>query len=416
MSWEAPRLLAEAPAQKGPWRMSESAYDYVDDPTVALDAESAAYVAWVDQAPHDVFFQVYEPRGSARLGAPIDVSRSPQTFSWVPRIALDPAKPNAVYLLWQEIIFSGGSHGGDILFARSTDGGRTFSEPLNLTDESLAGEGKGRLTPDRWHNGSLDIAVAPDGTIHAAWTAYAGDLWVTRSVDGGATFEKPSPIIEGEGAGPARGPTLGVASGATVYLAWTVGEDAGADIRVATSSDGGHSFGSPRIAVPTPGHADAPKLAVDAEGTVHLVFADSPEGPFARYRILHARSVDGGRTFSDPRPVATPRQMDAYSVNFPSSAVRNGKLFVTWELFSSPRRFARGLGFTYSVDGGESFADPSVVPGTDDAAHGYSGGRQGLLMRKLAASAAGRLAVVHSTFDRGTASRVWLVRGQLAGQ
>jgi len=53
-----------------------------------------------------------------------------------------------------------------------------------------------------------------------------------------------------------------------------------------------------------------------------------------------------------------------------------------------------------------------VVPGTvrTDA---LTGGRQGLLMRKLAVNATGDVAVVHSTFDRGEASRIWLIRGRL---
>src|ERR671939_82717 len=86
-------------------------------------------------------------------GEPVNVSRSPHTFSWLPRIAVSSADPRRVLVLWQEIIFSGGSHGGDILLARSEDGGRSFAPPLNLSN-SRAGDGKGRLTRERWHNRS----------------------------------------------------------------------------------------------------------------------------------------------------------------------------------------------------------------------------------------------------------------------
>ena len=60
----------------------------------------------------------------------------------------------------------------------------------------------------------------------------------------------------------ARGPSLAVGAAGTVYLAWTVGEDRAADIRVATSRDHGRTFGPPRIVGQSDGHADAPKLAV----------------------------------------------------------------------------------------------------------------------------------------------------------
>jgi hypothetical protein len=57
----------------------------------------------------------------------VPVSKNPASFSWLPKIVMTSGDPQAIYVLWQEIIFSGGSHGGDILFARSTDDGRTFS-------------------------------------------------------------------------------------------------------------------------------------------------------------------------------------------------------------------------------------------------------------------------------------------------
>jgi len=413
IEWREPRLVAEGPAQKGPWRMNRSDYDYVDDPTVALGPDGAAYVAWVDQAPHDAFFQVYGPAGAPRLEVPVNLSRSPDTFTWLPRLALDPTDPDAVYVLWQEIIFSGGSHGGDILFARSTDGGRSFAPPLNLTKRSLAGEGKGRLTRERWHNGSLDLAVAADGTIHAAWTEYRGRLWTARSTDGGASFEAPERVAVAEDAGPARAPSLAIGPDGTIYLAWTVGEDPGADIRVAVSHDGGRSFGAPVAVAPDPGHADAPKLAVGAAGTVHLIFGQSGEGPFIQYDVRYTRSTDGGRSFEPPRIVSNPLPSGFHGANFPSLALdAAGNPVVSWELFPGPRTYPRGLGVARSPDGGNTFGEPSVVPGTvrTDA---LTGGRQGLLMRKLAVNATGDVAVVHSTFDRGEASRIWLIRGRL---
>lgn len=80
-----------------------------------------------------------------------------------------------VYVLLQEIVFSGGSHGGEIFFARSTDGGRTFGDPIKFS-KSIDGDGKGRLTPRYWHNESLDLAKCPEGNLYAAWTEYEGAL------------------------------------------------------------------------------------------------------------------------------------------------------------------------------------------------------------------------------------------------
>lgn len=249
LTWHGALDIAEGRGERGPWQQNESRYDYVDDPTVAIDERGEVAVAWVDRGRKDVFFNG------------VNVSRSPDTFSWLPRIALAPGK---VYLLWQEIIFSGGSHGGDILFARSEDGGKTFSEPLNLSN-SVAGDGKGRITKDLWHNGSLDIVARAGGAVYAAWSEYEGALWFTRSTDGGNTFRKLLKINSMQSK-PARGPSLTLGPDRTVYLAWTDG-----DIHLAESTDGGESFRQVQI-TRSRSYSDAPKLALDGRHAACRVF------------------------------------------------------------------------------------------------------------------------------------------------
>ena len=309
-----------------------------------------------------------------------------------------------------------GTHGGEIFFARSTDGGRTFSDPINLSN-TIAGDGKGRITRRYWHNGSLDLAMGPQGDLYAAWTEYEGNLWFSRSMDGGEKFSDPLRIAGGHDSGPARGPSLAVDAEGAVYLAWTVGEDKAADIRFAKSVDHGRSFGEPGIVFETGGHADAPKIAVDGKGTVHLVYAESPAGPFERYHIRYTRSNDGGRTFEVPREISTPQLEQFESVSFPALSLDGeDNIYVIWELFPSRRTYPRGLGFMYSNDRGSTFASPSVIPGSVDPAVGVNGSQQGLLMKKLAVNEAGAVAVVNSTFKRNQTSRIWLFRGQAAGR
>ena len=175
VTWGEQIQLASGGAYQGPWRMNESAFHYVDDPTVAINDEGVIAIAWVNQSQKDIFFQAHSPDGEKRFEQPVNVSRTPKIFSWLPRMAMTSDDPNTVYLVWQEIVFSGGSHGGEIFFSRSSDGGRSFADPLNLSD-SIAGDGKGRLTPRYWHNGSLDLVVGPQRTLYVAWTEYEGSL------------------------------------------------------------------------------------------------------------------------------------------------------------------------------------------------------------------------------------------------
>ena len=371
--------------------MNASRWDYVDDPSVAIDARGDIAVVWVDQARKDVLFQRFSADGR-KVGQSVNVARSPAVFSWLPRVAIDSQQ--RVFVLWQEIIFSGGSHGGDILFARSHDGGRTFSAPLNLS-RSIAGDGKGRMNKDSWHNGSLDLALATDGALYVTWTEYEGILWVRRSSDGGRTFSGRLRIND---ALPARGPALAVGPQGVVYLAWTVGDKA-ADIRVASSANGGESFGAPVIVARSKDYSDAPKLAGDATGALHVVYAE-------RQRVVYSRSTDGGRSF------AAPRDISGSNAAFPAlSADGKGNLYVLWERFADSPVRPRGLAVTVSNDGGASFTTPVLVPESADA--GWNGSLQGLLMRKIAVNRRGALAVVNSSFKENERSRVWLMRGQL---
>jgi hypothetical protein len=396
--WHGSTDVAAGRAELGPWQMNESRWDYVDDATAAIDERGGIAVAWADQGQKDVLFRKYSAQGKP-LGAAVNVSRSPKIFSWLPRLALDAS--GRIFVLWQEIIFSGGSHGGEILFARSEDGGKTFSPPLNLSN-SRAGDGKGRITAEVWHNGSLDLALGNDGTLYAAWTEYEGALWLRRSTDAGKTFSSPLRIADAK---PARAPALAV-SNRTVYLAWTVGDDKSADIRVARSDDGGASFAPPSIVEQSKAYSDAPRIAVDARGTLHMVYAESERGLFGGRHVRYARSMNGGAAWERARDIS---ERDA---GFPALDIdAKGNLYVLWERFADHPLRSRGLALAVSADSGRTFSAPVLVPESTDG--GWNGSLQGMLMRKLAVNRSGAFAIVNSSIKEKEASRVWLMRGQL---
>lgn len=407
IAWRAPIEIASGAGNRGEWRQNESDWDYVDDPTVAVAASGAIAVAWVDQRRKDVFIQIFEPNGKPRSVEPVNITRTPAVFSWLPRIALAPDRPNEIYVLWQEIVFSGGSHGGDIFFARSQDGGATFGAPLNLS-KSIGGDGKGRRSATNWDNGSLDLAIGADGSIYAAWTEYHGSLWFSRSGDRGGSFSKPL-RVGGDDTRPARAPALATGDAGVVYLGWTVGEDRHADIRVARSNNNGWSFGEPIVAAKTTDYSDAPKLAIDCKGTLHLVYGERSGESWRRSVVHYTRATDDGRTFAPPRTISEPAGL----AGFPALSIDSrGSLYVTWELFRNANSGARGVALAISHDGGETFTAPAAVPASIDPGGGVNGSNQGKLMRKLAVND-GAVAVVNSSLRQGAASRVWLIRGSV---
>lgn len=411
--WQGTTEVAAGRAEQGPWRQNESRYDYVDDPTVAIDGKGGIAVAWVDQKRKAVLLQRYSAAGTPQLARPTGVSRQPATFSWLPRLAFAPDAPRELHAAWQEIVFTpGSSHGGEIFFARSEDGGKSFSPPVNLS-RSKGGDGKGRIKREVWHNGSFDLVAGPGGIVHVAWTEYEGALWHSRSADGGRTFAPPR-LVAGDGRRPARAPSLALGSDGTVYLAWAVGEDVAGDIHLSVSTDHGASWGAPTAVAPSPGYSDAPKLAFDHPGVLHLAYAESTDGPFGRTHVRYVRSRDGGRSFEPPREISAPMPAGAMSASYPSLAADGrGNVIVTWELARAARHQPRGLAVVVSKDGGGSFSPPAFVPASADPKGGSNGSRQGLLMKKLAVGEQGAVAVVNSSFQAGVRSRVWLMRGAL---
>jgi hypothetical protein len=404
----------------GPWRMNVSSFDYVDDPSAALRDDGVTGIVWADNRRQDIFFQRFDARGRPGLRAPVNVSTSPDTFSWLPRIVM--TDQNEVFVLWQEIVFSGGSHGGEIYFARSRNGGRSFERPVNLSN-TAAGAGKGRLTEQRWDNGSLDLVQGPDGVLYAAWSEYEGRLHVARSDDGGRTFSEPVLVNRahmhsnsGDGDPPpaARGPSLAVSSDGALYVVWTTGNERAAAIHLAMSTDDGQTFTSPRVLVEGVGHADAPQIAVDSGGTLHLVHAESPGGLATPTHIQYTRLEAPDADVELPRAIAGPPALGPDEAGFPSIALDgDGRVYIVWEHYPAGERHPIGLGFALSRDRGMTFSDPTLVPGTSNSTLGVNGSRQGKLMRKLAVSRDGDIAVVNSLFRANESSRIRWVRGVL---
>ncbi len=136
---------------------------------------------------------------------------------------------------------------------------------------------------------------------------------------------------------------------------------------LATSADGGRSL-QPPVAV-AEDLTFQPRLAVDAKGTVHVVWLEADSvglnqisGPT---RVVASRSEDGGRTFTEPVPVSDPgrERIGAASPVVDS----NGDVVVLYEDFKGNRRDFLGLMgpvaedpfalvVTRSDDGGQTFA------------------------------------------------------------
>jgi photosystem II stability/assembly factor-like uncharacterized protein len=191
---------------------------------VQLTKSTDGGVTW--SAPSSVS-QAYQPTYNIRQG---DSFR----FFAIISAGVDPTSqgPNhTLYASWtDDRTYS--TTGTDVIYVKSTDGGATWSQPINLAQRA------GRPECPACDNITPMMTVGQDGKVHAFWLDRANnpvngglfDSWYSSSTDGGATWD-PATRVSTEsqdlnvgfppGSGNAAGDYWGLdVSGDSVYVAW----------------------------------------------------------------------------------------------------------------------------------------------------------------------------------------------------
>ncbi len=207
------------------------------------------------------------------------------------------------------------AHRNGIFVNRSDDGGRTWRAMPGTVIEQP--ERAGVPFEDKPAIGIDRTAEAQRrGTVYVAWTEFRrreSVILFSRSSDSGSTFAPPITISDRPGSpkdsvGADEGTSIVVGRDGTVYVVWS--DSTG--IRVARSTDAGHSFGAPVLIARTPdivfgvrGVARVngyPSLAIDEHsGRLYVLWVD-PRGGLPEPYI--ATSDDGAVTWSAPRAVS----------------------------------------------------------------------------------------------------------------
>ena len=240
-------------------------------------------------------------------------------------------------------------------FIRSTDQGRHWSEPRTVNDGTEFGS----------HNFHA-LTAAPDGSLLATWLdARRGKsgVWMSRSTDGGRTWEANRPIYS-EPTCPCCRTAVAVAGDGSIYVAWrAILPGDVRDVVVTRSSDGGASWAAPvRVRADDwvyPGCPHAgPSLEVDAKGAVHVAWWTGKEGEAGVY---YARSTDGAKTFA-AQSIATGARARPAHVQL---AVSGEKVYLAWDdgLGAIPRVLLRR-----SIDEGASFGKETLLSDPEVAA------------------------------------------------
>ncbi|HEU4563591.1 MAG TPA: sialidase family protein [Gemmatimonadaceae bacterium] len=255
--------------------------------------DGSVYVAWLDgRAGKSAVYLTRSTDGGRTWAANrrVDIGEACPCC----RTALATAPDGTLYVAWRAVL-PGSVR--DIVIARSTDRGATWSEPARVHADGWVFDGCPHAGP------SLQVDEA--GRVHIAWWTGkegAAGVWYARSDDGGTRFGAPVPIGVADLSRPAHvqlalaRPATGGAGGAgTVVVAWDDGTLRTPRVKVRISRDGGATFGEP-VAVSEEGRAATfPVLAV--AGT-RLTIAWSDESDAHAAHREHSRP-----NMKDPKAV-----------------------------------------------------------------------------------------------------------------
>ena len=229
--------------------------------------------------------------------------------------------------VWQSDEDLGGTIGPDwdILVARSTDNGATWTAPAALNTNAAidsASEGGAQVTTDGAGNWVAVWQSDEDmeGAIGADW-----DILVARSTDSGATWTAPTALNTNATTDSgndlrAQVTTDGAGNWVAAWHSWddlggTIGTDD--DLLVSRSTDNGVTWTAPaplNTNAATDSRGDGfPQVTTDGEGNwVAVWFSfENPGGVWADEYIQAARSTDNGATWTDPAALTTNATTDS---------------------------------------------------------------------------------------------------------
>jgi hypothetical protein len=238
--------------------------------------DSSVYVLWQDSVSgrnYDIFIKRSVDNGTT-FGEPVNLSNNPG-FSEHPQLSV---YGNNVYAVWADN--TPGNR--DVLFARSTDGGATFGNVQNLSEN-----------PSSSHNAEM---AAFGNNVYVVWADQDNqentNMLLRASSDGGATFGKTVNI-----GGPANfGSFPKVAAyDSNVYVTWNaVGSEEDDGLYFAKSSDGGNTFGNASRLDSSSGESQVAAY----NDTVYIISGGLDTVEVNGLFLL--KSTNGGETFADP--------------------------------------------------------------------------------------------------------------------
>ena len=302
------------------------------------------FVTWVEQGvgqlQDEVFFAKSED-GGLTFTQPINISKTSGGISNDSEVPDITAFGDNVYIVWEEGNLDFGSK---IFFSKSIDGGDTFSEPISLIDLEETTNG---FTPT--------ITVDEDGNLHVAYHSITSEFFppnidfivYIKSIDEGETFSDPLPLSNTGGLHLT--PRIAT-SGDSIYVTWHESNGpAFQEIFFAKSDNEGLTFDTAVNISNTIDQSTFPDIAAFGDN-VYVVWT---EGVIGNREIVIVQSNDRGEIFTSP-PINITSNPDFLN---PAIDANEEGIFVVW--WGSENQDEPEIFFSRSDDG-INFSNPPI--------------------------------------------------------
>ncbi|MGB9594205.1 MAG: sialidase family protein, partial [Anaerolineae bacterium] len=257
-------------------------------PDLARDPAGGIHLVWQDALASSLYEVLYSQSSDGGLTwtVPRAIPHPSQAYRYSARVAA--ASLTEIHAVWRES--KEGDTGDSIVYGRSTNGGATWTL-ITLTSFAYAG------------NKTPAIARSESGRVHVIWARdYAGLFYANNGNWGNIARISDVNAVQFSDA-----PRIIAAGANTVYAIWADDRSGAWNVYVDRSTDGGAHWG---VDVRIDGVAvaqDTPSLAVAGDGTVIAAWRDNRNQPTSGYDILVSRSTDGGASWSAPVAIASPQ-------------------------------------------------------------------------------------------------------------
>jgi hypothetical protein len=220
------------------------------------------HIAWHDNTPGN--YEILYRNNEVLFEQPTTDLSKTNTDSGEPAIVVSG---NNVYVVWEELVGPGAA---EIFYKKSTDGGATFGDTINLSENAVA---------------SLFPGIAVSGNnVYVVWRD-GSEISYRRSTDGGINFGPTENLSDTTGF---SGASAIAASGNNVYVVWTENIFGITETLYRRSTDGGATFGPTLNLSDNAGFSEDPAIAASGNN-VYVVWSDDS---FGNSDILFKRSLD----------------------------------------------------------------------------------------------------------------------------